>query len=51
MKGHISSLNVSVATAIILYEVMNKRCPLIKGGYILINDEKYLNQQIANMNI
>lgn len=28
MKGHVSSLNVSVATSIILYEVMNKRCPL-----------------------
>jgi len=28
MKGHISSLNASVATSIILYEVLNQRCPL-----------------------
>ncbi|HEY8365093.1 MAG TPA: 23S rRNA (guanosine(2251)-2'-O)-methyltransferase RlmB [Haloplasmataceae bacterium] len=28
MKGHITSLNASVATSIILYEVLNQRCPL-----------------------
>jgi|SRR5690554_3395858 len=28
MKGHITSLNASVALSVILYEVMNQRCPL-----------------------
>ncbi len=28
MKGHITSLNASVATSVILYEVLNQRCPL-----------------------
>lgn len=28
MKGHVTSLNASVATSIILYEVLNQRCPL-----------------------
>ncbi len=28
MKGHVTSLNASVAASIMLYEVVNKRCPL-----------------------
>ncbi|MCF6095178.1 23S rRNA (guanosine(2251)-2'-O)-methyltransferase RlmB [Microaerobacter geothermalis] len=33
MKGHVNSLNASVAAAILMYEVFNKRSPLaIEGG-------------------
>lgn len=32
MVGHVNSLNASVATAVLLYQVYNSRHPLLRGG-------------------